>query len=76
MSADTPLLTAEQRDEARGRRIMLATDIDLELRRMFKARARAQAGSVKAVLEALVRAYVDGQIPPSVLERYLTRRYD
>jgi hypothetical protein len=76
MSGEVRALVNEddERADARGHRIMLATDIDPELRRMFKARARTQAGSVRAVLEALVRAYVDDRIPAHVLDRYLRGR--
>lgn len=54
----------------KGPRIMMAVDIDPALREEFKRAARSRVGSVRAAVEGMVRAYLEGEIPGELILKY------
>jgi len=49
---------------------MMAVDIDPDLREEFKRAARSRLGSVRAAVEGMVRAYLEGEIPGELILKY------
>ncbi len=51
-------------------RVMIAADIDPSLREAFRSAVVARGHTVKSVLNALIRAYVEGAAPEELVLRY------